>query len=135
MTARKATKKRNAGGIRDYGPGKFFTILDSYIWQASLDGILDDEIGESETSGWFGFMKNDADTQREIIEAAKDGGEPLTQAELARLRRSAAFIMNENSQGFVFIQEYRTLADAERNWERIVEEHEAEIEDEEEEDF
>ena len=31
--------------IRPYGPGKFSTILDSYVYQVSLEGGCDDEIG------------------------------------------------------------------------------------------
>lgn len=44
-------------GIRSYGPGKFDTILDAYVYDVSLNGA-DDECGESDSFGWFGMMKN-----------------------------------------------------------------------------
>lgn len=45
--------------IRSYGPGKFDTILDSYVYAVSLDGGTDDEAGDvSECGAWYGLMRN-----------------------------------------------------------------------------
>ena len=42
-------------GIRPYGLGKFSTILDSYVYQFSLDST-DDECGDADTTGWYGLL-------------------------------------------------------------------------------
>jgi hypothetical protein len=38
-------------GIRPYGPGKFDTMLDAYVYDVSLDGGCDDEVGSVEENG------------------------------------------------------------------------------------
>jgi len=41
-------------GIRPYGPGKFDTVLDAYVYELSLAGC-DDEMGED--GRWYGLLK------------------------------------------------------------------------------
>jgi len=44
--------------IRPYGPGKFNTILDSYVYSVSLDGGCDEEESNSDAGIWYGLMRN-----------------------------------------------------------------------------
>ena len=47
----------NEDEIRSYGPGKFSTILDSYVYSVSLDGGCDEEEGSVDECGaWYGIM-------------------------------------------------------------------------------
>lgn len=39
--------EQKTDGIRPYGPGKFDTILDAYVYSVSCDGGCDDECGDS----------------------------------------------------------------------------------------
>ena len=45
--------------IRPYGPGKFNTMLDAYVYAVSMDGGCDDEHTNDDLSGhWYGMMKD-----------------------------------------------------------------------------
>ena len=105
--------------IRPYGPGKFSTILDSYVYSVSLDGGADEESGSvSETGRWYGLMRNGSTIFR--------GNDPLlgtlNDAEREELTSSAAVILTEDSQGFVDAEYYEDLAEAERIWASIIDE-------------
>ena len=98
------------------GPGKFDSDLDELIWGISLDGGADEEAGESETTGWYGLMRDGAG----ILQSILDRGETVTKAEAALLKRAAGVILSEDSQGFVsvdIVQKKRTL---DRRWNEIV---------------
>ena len=43
-------------GIRAYGPGKFYTVLDSYAFGVTLDGGADEEESYPEGGGWYGLL-------------------------------------------------------------------------------
>ena len=108
--------------IRRYGPGKFDTILDSYVYQVSMDGCLDEETGESETTGWYGIMQEDSDGSlaTAIAKAAYEGGETLTLGETEMILRDfAGVILSEDSQGFVSVEYFETKAALHKAWRRI----------------
>jgi hypothetical protein len=44
--------------IRPYGPGKFSTVLDSYVYQVTLDGACDEETGNTNGGSWYGLMRH-----------------------------------------------------------------------------
>ena len=121
--------------IRSYGPGKFSTKLDSYVYQASLDGV-DDEIGSVEELGWYGVIwglgKEGANDVDEI--AQKEHGEPLTKDEFDLLASAAAMIISEDSQGFVNVQYFDTRGEGDEAWEAIQKEYEEYYEGEPEEE-
>lgn len=110
-----------ADGIRGYGPGKFDTIVDSYVYDVSLSGC-DEETGSvDETGRWYGLIRG---------HILPDPGEsPLTgtalnDAETALLARSAGAILSEDSQGFVSVEYFTDMAKLDREWAAI----EAEVE-------
>ncbi len=120
--------KMTETGIRPYGPGKFDTILDQYVYQVSSDGGLDDECGDSsEGSGWFGLMRNG----KTIFRDNDPFLETLNQAERDLLESSAGVIIFESTDGFVGVDYFETDAQLEKAWtEVLVDNEESESEGE-----
>lgn len=114
--------------IRSYGPGKFDTILDSFVYSMSLDGGADEEIGESESFGWYGLLRGpftdeDVDRLNEIAAEQKD--DPLTDEEEEMLLGSkGGAIMSEVSTGLVHIEYFDTEKGAKDAWEEVAAEYE-----------
>ena len=102
--------------LRAYGPGKFLTILDSYVYAVSLEGGCDMEAGSvSETGLWAGFMRHG----HTIFRDSDPTLATLTEAEQDHLLESDAVILTEDSQGFVAVSYYADMADADRDWDAI----------------
>ena len=106
--------------IRLCGPGKFSTILDSYVYQVSLDGGCDDESADASASAWFGLMRNG----RTIFRDHDPLLETLNETERDALCASAGVILTEDSNGFVYVDYYDTDAELDAAWNAIVSEHE-----------
>jgi hypothetical protein len=103
--------------IRPYGPGKFNTILDSYVYSVSLEGGCDEEEGSvSECGEWYGIMRNG----RTIFRDHDPLLETLNTAEQERLTSSAGVILREDSQGFVTVDYYDPDESLELAWSQIV---------------
>lgn len=99
------TTKTDINEIRPYGPGKFDTILDSYVYAVSLDGGCDDECGSvDETGRWYGLMR-DGST---IFQDHDPLLEPLNAAEQDQLTAAAGVILSADSQGFVSVEYFDT---------------------------
>lgn len=102
--------------IRPYGPGKFNTILDSYVYSVSLDGGCDEEEGSvSECGAWCGIMRNG----RAIFRDHDPLLETLNTTEQEKLTSSAGVILREDSQGFVFVTYYDTDESLQAAWSQI----------------
>jgi hypothetical protein len=115
-------RRRNnpeGGGWRSYGPGKFDSMVDSFIFQAGLDG-LDEETGDVQGPGWFGLAVGN------ILKMAEDGAkeqdDELTPDERDELADTAAVILSESDQGFVSVEYFDTAAEAREKWKEIEEE-------------
>lgn len=118
--------------IRPYGPGKFSTILDSYVYQVSLDGGCDDEAGNVDEFGyWYGLMRRG----RSIFRNHDPLLEILNEAEQKQLTESAGVIMCEDSNGFVSVNYYQSATALDEAWDRITDEFEELEEDEPEEGY
>jgi len=116
--------------IRPYGPGKFSTILDSYVYSVSLDGGCDEEEGNvSECGEWYGIMRNG----RTIFRDHDPLLETLNTAEQDQLTSSTGVIIHEYSNGFVSVTYYDTDESLETAWSQIVDEFHNRSEDEQEE--
>jgi hypothetical protein len=102
-------------GIRPYGPGKFTTILDQYVYQVSLDGGCDEEESFGDGQGWYGIMRNG----RTIFRDHDPLLETLNAAEQELLTSSAGVILSEDSQGFVYVSYYEDKERLERKWAEI----------------
>jgi hypothetical protein len=102
--------------IRPYGPGKFSTILDSYVYSVSLDGGCDDEIGDvAETGAWYGLMRNGSTIFRDhdpLLESLNDD-------EQEKLTSCAGVILSEDSNGFVTVAYYDTDQQLDKAWREV----------------
>ncbi len=117
-----------ANAIRPYGPGKFSTILDAYVYSVSLDGGCDEELGDvSENGAWYGLMRHG----RTIFRDHDPMLESLNETEQEQLTSSAGVIVTESSQGFVYVDYYDTDEDLNADWAAIEKEFEQEFADDE----
>jgi hypothetical protein len=127
-----------AKGIRSYGPGKFYTIIDSYVFEMTLDGGADDEASyPQEGTGWFGAIWFDRQTRDRVLEIAAEHNDQLTPKEEELLFDTQAVILFERSDGIVEADWFSNKREAEEAWAGILvdtEEDEDEDEDDEEED-
>lgn len=103
-------------GIRSYGLTKFQTILDQYVYQVSLDGGCDDEIGSSDWGSWYGLMRHG----RTIFRDHDPFLETLNQAEQEKLTGSAGVILREDSDGFVAVHYFQDEKNLDAAWADVV---------------
>lgn len=103
--------------IRPYGPGKFSTILDAYVYDVSCSGGTEDEAGTTETGRWYGIMRGG----RSIFKDHDPFLESLNDAERNQLESCAGVIISEDSQGFVDVDYYDTAEQLESAWAEIEE--------------
>lgn len=113
-------------GIRRYGPGKFDTILDSYVYGLSLDGGAEDAGDVSEIGIVYSRIELGPDAVKDIEEKlAQDKEEPLTPEERELLEQSFGAILTENDQGFVSVDYFETKKEYDKDWKEV----EAEVEE------
>jgi hypothetical protein len=112
--------------LRPYGPGKFSTMLDAYVYQVSLEGGCDSEAGDSSVNSWYGLMRNG----RSVFRDHDPMLEQLTEAKSEFLLNagSAGVIVREDSDGFVAVEYFDDRAALDARWQEI----EAETEETEE---
>jgi hypothetical protein len=102
--------------IRSCGPGKFSTILDSYVYSVSLDGGCDDETGDvAETGVWYGLMRHG----RTIFRDHDPQLESLNDDEQEKLTGCAGVIVSEDSSGFVAVVYYDTDEQLDQAWREV----------------
>lgn len=120
------------GGIRRYGPGKFDTVIDAYAYGLTMDGV-DEEVGTTETGGWYGLIWLDEVDRKAITKLAADDEKPLTSEEAKLLQNAEAIIFYERTDGIVETEWYErkswqspgspTVRDEiQEQWDRIVRE-------------
>lgn len=96
--------------IRPYGPGKFDTILDSFVYHYSLDGC-DEEAGSVLENGmWYG-----------LIQGTMRFTEPLTPAERRLIDSTIGVIVSENDQGFFHVEYFDSEDDLDKAWAEVLE--------------
>lgn len=96
-------------GIRRYGPGKYNTILDSYIHSMVLEGMGDESCGDVSEVGFAAdsIELGDEEALKEVERiAAENNGDTLTQEEKDMVLDSYGAILVENEQGFVTVDYY-----------------------------
>jgi hypothetical protein len=116
--------------MRRNGPGKFSYVIDEYIYEACLNqGTPDEEISH-EGLGWFALLELDASARRFIREIAAEAGDELEPEEQELLDGEAALILHERDDGFVGVDWFTDLKEAQDRWAEI----EEDLSDEEDED-
>lgn len=122
-------------GIRRYGPGKFDTVVDSYVYGAIGDVAPDEEVGDSQDFGWYGMLRFKPGELLELVEEMLDGqgayerqsgrtrdkgpSDELTDEEADLLDYSVGVIMTEDSQGFVHIDYYEDETELAADWKKL----------------
>jgi len=118
--------------IRSYGPGKFDTIIDSYVYELSLNGA-DDEAGSVTENGiWYGLMRG-LKVGGQFSDFTAEQLNEMNASEKAFLRAQKGAIISENDQGFVTVDYYKDKASLEDEWATIMYELSPDESDEEEE--
>lgn len=121
--------------IRRYGPGKYNTILDSYVHGLSLDGWEDESAGGIDEVGiYYGRFQLGSEAAEAIEADAGRQKDELTDEEKDRINNSFGAIISENDQGFVYIDYYDTEKAYDKAWEEVEESVEGGEEEEGEED-
>jgi hypothetical protein len=111
------SKNKKEDEIRTCGPGKFNTILDSYIYTTSLDGC-DDEAGSGQDQ-WVGLLRGPIPckgSDMDVWAAARIDGWDLNAAEIRQLNECEGIIIREDSSGFVDVEYYDTARELELAW-------------------
>jgi hypothetical protein len=102
--------------LTKYGPGKFNLLVDAIAHAYTMMGAHDDETGDVETSGWFGSIRGPIDPE------GMEQASRLSTADREFLAMNVGgAIVSEDSQGFVSVDFFRTEAELDEEWERIVE--------------
>lgn len=127
--------------IRRYGPGKFNTKIDSYVYDLSTQGFDDWSEGDvSEDGVNCTGISLGPEALEEVEKAAAEAKDTLTQEERDLIRDSYGAILSENEQGFVAVDYYDTEKEYEKDHEEIAddlgseEEGDEEVDEEEEDD-
>lgn len=109
--------------IRSYGPGKHNTILDSYIYELTMDGGCE-EMGSVDELNHFALVHLGRDGLKDVARVAREQGGKLTLEEARLVRRSYGAIVETNDQGFVNVGYYKTKAKLDKEWKKIEREYE-----------
>ena len=120
--------------IRGYGPGKFSTILDSYVYALAGEGWESESLGEAEDFGYYGMVDLGPEALERIEKIASEEGDTLTEEEMGMIEYSWGAIYSEDSQGFVDVDYINTEANIKKAWDDLEEEYEAFMEEVEEEE-
>lgn len=107
---------------------KFGSTMDEYVYQVSLEGGCDMEVGSSsEGPAWFGLMRHGHTIFRDH-DPLLDG--LLDEREREYLPTIAGAILREDSDGFVAVSYYKDMDKLDRAWGKIEAEFDNEWEDE-----
>ena len=112
--------------IRPYGPGKFSTQVDAYLYSLAQEGLNDEFT--SKDQHWFGLLKADATTP--LYDSEFECSVELNNAEQRFLASKAGAGLDENPDGNVTVEYFDKEEDLTTYWEGIMAER-AEVGDEE----
>jgi hypothetical protein len=96
--------------------GKFSgqLLIDEHLYVASLD-YVDDEIGDATAGdGWYGLLYHPSGA------ITVDPSGPLTDEEIAYLKRLVGVIVHEANDGHVTVSHYLTHSALENSWDHVV---------------
>ncbi len=105
--------------IRSYGPGKFNTIVDSYVYDLAGNGC-DEEGGDVQENGtWYGLMRDTFKLEGPFVDFTPEQLANMTQAERELLTTTAGVIISEDDQGFVTVEYFDTAEQLEAAWSEV----------------
>lgn len=107
-------------GIRPYGPGKFDSIIDEYVYALSGEGWTHEEVGDVQGFGWFGSVYlGSPEAVKRVKELAAEAKDTLTAEEEELIAESAGAIISEDDQGFVGVTYYDSENELKKAWVKI----------------
>lgn len=113
MTNQNADQNTDQNIVRPYGPGKFDTLLDAYVYEVSLGGCCDEEIDSETGCGtYYALMRGG----RSIFRDHDPDLETLNECEKELLTGCAGVILSEDSNGFVYAKYYDTEEQLDAEW-------------------
>lgn len=115
--------RRNASGIRSYGHGKFFNVIDSYVYELSLVAA-DEELGDVENFGFYAAVKLGPEALFDVGAQAEEDGDELTADEKRYIRESAGAILRVRNDGIVEVEYYDYPEDFRETWLKLEMEYE-----------
>jgi hypothetical protein len=125
---RRQANPRGETGWRSYGPGKYNSIVDSYVHALDTEGWGDEEIGDVQDFGWYGLMgPMEAGELLEpdaVPRIAREEKDQLTPEERRELKETVGVIIEENDQGFVGVTYYKSKKQLKKAWDKIAEDAE-----------
>ena len=108
--------KRRSREIRSYGPGKFYTVIDSYAYGLVMDGFADSIYIGDET---YDVVGGGPDLLKFVEEDAAESNDALSSDEVKFLRDSAGVIFFERSDGIVEAEWYASKKVLDRDIARL----------------
>lgn len=134
---------RGETGWRSYGPGKFNSIVDSYVYALSLEGWGDEEVGDVQDFGNYVIIASDPKSSsvsspgflldRDAVpRIAREEKDELTREEIRELEGVVGVIISENDQGLVSVDYFEFRNKLWKAWEEIKAEAEEFYEEQEE---
>ena len=101
--------------LRRYELSKFDLEIDAYLYEVSLNGGADEEIGDStEGAGWYGLMRAPLVDEERVKEYG------LTDEEVSFLKSKAGAIIFEDTTGLVTVEYFDNPHELEAVWDEIV---------------
>lgn len=130
MPKRRRANPRGETGWRSYGPGKYDSIVDSYVHALSMEGWGDEEIGDVQDFGNYVIIASDPESSsvsspgflldRDAVpRIAREEKDELTREEIRELEGVIGVIIHEDDQGFVGITYFEFRNKLWKAWEQI----------------
>ena len=101
--------------IRPYGPGRFATMVDAYIYELAQEGFTDEFT--TNDGAWVGLLKATARTP--LFDPDFSAKTSLNDVEQRFLRPKAGVIMEESPAGAVTMDYFDRIEDLEAAWEAL----------------
>jgi hypothetical protein len=105
--------------IRRYGPGKYYTILDSLVYGG---GFFDAEESYEDGNGAYALVYGGPELVRSVQDFAKGDKEELTPEELKALKATKGIIFFERSDGIVESEWFDSKKELDKAWKGIEDE-------------
>ena len=109
-----------------YGhPGKFEGELriSEFIWDLTLEGFEDEELGDVESFGYFAKVSLGPKMLDDVARMARETGVELTPGERQFVKEQAGVILSEDNFGFVSATYFDSKERLDEVWKRLEEDY------------
>ena len=106
--------KEKGKSAKKTAAGKFNSLVDAYVYDLSLNGGPDEEVGDAESTGWYGLMKGDL-----IGDTTGEAYSQLPKEDEDFLSSQAGAIICVDSNGFVYVDYFTDETELMTKWSEI----------------